>query len=178
MSVLAPADPVETQWATQALVEHEGPCYLRLGRGGEAPVHPATREFRWGQAIEMRSGGDVLLLSCGGVLGMVMAAAEELARQGISARVMSVHTICPLDREAIVAAASACGKVLSVEEHGLGGLGTVVAEALAESGVRAVFRPMRLGPEPLQVAGSQAYLRNLAGLSVDSIVEAVRQMGR
>jgi transketolase len=177
MSVLAPADPVETQWATQAVVEHEGPCYIRLGRGGEPAIHPATQEFRWGKAVEMRSGGDVLLLSCGAVLGLVMAAADELARQGISARVMSVHTICPLDRDAIRMAANACGRVLTIEEHGLGGLGTVVAEALAESGVRATFRPMRLDREPLQVAGSQAYLRGLAGLSVEAIVKTARQMG-
>jgi transketolase len=176
MVAVAPGDPVEARLATRAVATWDGPCYLRLGKANEPVVHESEPEFRIGQAIRMREGKDICLVSTGGMLPITVAAADQLEREGYSTQVLSMHTVSPLDKESIVDAAKRIGKIITVEEHGPGGLGSVVAEALAEAGCAVRFRAMRLDPSPLKRAGSQETLRSAQGLSVKGIVECAQAL--
>lgn len=172
MVVLAPGDPMEARLATQALVARPGPGYLRLGKGGEPCVHKTTFNFQIGKVINIREGHDVTLISTGGVLDMVVRAAEQLAQQKILAAVLSMPTLKPLDVGAIEQAAARTRRIITVEEHGVGGLGSAVAEVLAEGNLKCDLAVVRLQPELFAVVGSQAELRAAHGLSVEKIVEA------
>lgn len=134
MTVIAPGDPMEARCATRAVVEQVGPCYLRLGKAGEPEVHKGTIDFKVGKAVLFRDGGDVTLISTGGFLQTAAKVAESLSCQGIETRVLSMHTIKPLDAESVLTAARETGAVFTLEEHSItGGLGSAVAEVLAEN---------------------------------------------
>jgi transketolase len=165
LTVVAPADPVETRLATRALASWPGPCYLRLEKAGNAVVHPVEPAFQLGRALLVRPGRDVTLISTGGMLPETLATATRLAAEGIDAEVLSMHTLKPLDGAAVLAAARQTGAVVTVEEHSVtGGLGSAVAEVLAEAGP-GPWRLRRFGvPDaPYHGVGSQAFLRRLAG---------------
>lgn len=172
MTVLAPGDPVETRLATRLIVDWQGPCYLRLGKAGEPIVHQTPPDFQIGKAIELRHGTDITLISTGGMLDMVVKAADVLADRGYSAQVLSMPTIEPFDYAALNQAALQTRKLITIEEHGPGGLASVVAEVLAQSGTPTRFIPMRLRREAAKTAGSQATLRAAHGLHLDGIVQA------
>jgi transketolase len=172
MTVLAPGDAVEARLATHAVARRAGPCYLRLGRGGEPVVHAQTPPWSIGQAIHMRRGDDVTLLSTGTPLSLVMQAATELAEAGLGCDVWSLPTLCPLDVAAVCESAARTGHVVTVEEHGRGALAEMTAEALLTAGVATRFQAVRLPREPVTVAGSHAYLRRRAGVDVVDIVNA------
>lgn len=175
MMVVAPADPVETRLATRAIVGWPGPCYLRLGKASEPVVHQTPPAFNIGKAITVREGKDVTLITTGGMLFNAMQAAERLARQGIQARVLSMHTLKPLDTEAVVTAVQQTKAIITVEEHSIiGGLGSAVAEVLAESGNSHItFKRIGIKDEFCRQVGSQEYLRAIYGLSIDGIVDAI-----
>ena len=105
MSVVAPGDPVEAAAATEAIAAHDGPCYLRLGRAGEQKVHKRPIQFQLGKAIRVRQGTDITLISTGGMLQTAVEAADALSAKGLHARVLSMHTLKPLDANAVLAAA-------------------------------------------------------------------------
>ena len=176
MIVMAPGDPVETELATKALIEWEGPAYLRLGRAGEPVVHSAVPDFELGKAITVRPGKDVTLIATGGQLHDSARAADDLAEQGIDARVVSMHTIKPLDAEAVLAAAEETDGIFTVEEHSvIGGLGGAVAELLLESGLRPRhFKRIGLNDTFSSLVGDQEYLRAVYGLDAKGIVRAIR----
>jgi transketolase len=176
MTVVAPGDPVETDLATRAIVAHPGPCYLRLGKAGEPVVHARPPDFRLGRAITVRDGRDVTLVSTGGTLAMTVAAADVLAARGVATRVLSMPTVAPLDVDALDAAAADTGRVVTVEEHGVGGLASAVAEVLLASGRPVVFRSLRLAREVIKTVGSQDYLRAAQGLTADNIVRTVEAL--
>jgi transketolase len=178
MTVVAPGDPVETALATRAIIEWPGPCYLRLGKAQEPVVHKTSPDFQIGKAIVVQEGSDVTLITTGGILYNAVQAAERLAQQGIQARVLSMHTLKPLDTDAVVAAAQRTKAIITVEEHSLiGGLGSAVAEVLAELGDSYItFRRIGIKDEFCHQVGSQEYLRGIYGLSVDSIIEVVRSL--
>jgi len=175
MTVVAPGDPVETRLAVEAIAGHQGPCYLRLGKANEAVVHQTAPDFQLGRAILLRAGDDVTLISTGGVLELAMAAAHRLAAAGVSARVLSMPTVSPLDEAAVVDAAWQTRRVVTVEEHGHGGLASAVAEVLCQSRARPAFVPLRLPREPLSMAGDQEFLRSRYGLTVEAIVSAASE---
>ncbi len=172
MTVVAPGDPVETRLAVRAIVAQSGPCYLRLGKAGEPIVHQTPPPFRLGSAIEVRPGADVTLVSTGGVLELTLQASKQLAEQGCSAQVLSMHTVQPLDEVAILTAARRTRHIITVEEHGLGGLGSAVAEVLAQAGNPVRFTPIRLRREAASLAHSQPVLRAMLGVSTRHIVAA------
>jgi len=174
--VVAPGDPVETRHATRALVEHSGPCYLRLGKAGEPVVHKGEIEFKLGKAIRVRNGGDVTLISTGGMLYNTVAAAEMLDAEGLHARVLSMHTLKPLDIEAVQSAAADTGAIVTIEEHSIvGGLGSAVAEVLAEAdGVHARFKRLGVPPHFAPRVGTQEYLLGEHGLAVEQIASSVK----
>ncbi len=176
MTVLAPNDPVEAGLATRAAVAHEGPCYLRLGRAGEPTVHKSNIEFRLGRAITLREGGDLTIMATGGMLKNALVAADNLIQQGIHARVLSMHTVKPLDNSAILAAAKETPIIVTVEEHSIiGGLGGAVAECLSElSGPKATLIRIGLRDEFSCEVGDQNYLRAFYGLSAEAIAKKAR----
>jgi transketolase len=176
MTVVAPSDPVETMLATRAIAQTPGPCYLRLGKAGEPVIHGVIADFVLGKAIRIRRGSDVTLISTGGVLQTVLRVADALAQKNISTTVLSMHTVQPLDTEAVLSAVRETRGIVTVEEHGAGGLASAVAEVLAEAGSRVGFRPVRLTREPAREAGSQEYLRASLGVSEGSIESAVRSL--
>lgn len=177
MMVVAPGDPLETRLATRALAARSAPAYLRLGRDGEPVVHLADPSFALGHALTVRPGADLTLIATGGMLAPAMGAAGMLAERGLDARVLSMHTVKPLDVEAVLAAARETRAVFTVEEHNIiGGLGSAVAETLAESGERpAHFRRIGLPDQFSTVAGTQDYLRSLHGLDPEGICRTVCQ---
>lgn len=178
ITVVAPGDPAETEAATRAIVAHDGPCYLRLGRAGENAVHAGPVDFRLGKAICARRGDDLTLISTGGMLETAMQAAERLLAKGIQARVLSMHTVKPLDCESVLAAARETGAILTVEEHSvIGGLGGAVAEVLAENDeARVPFKRIGLPSSFTTVVGSQEFLRDRLGLSAAAIADAAQAL--
>ena len=176
MTVVAPGDAVETKAAVWGIQHTQGPCYVRLGRGGEPVVHGNAMVFRIGRAIQMYEGEDAILISTGGILGNVCEARNRLSRSGLSVGLYSMHTIKPIDREAIWEAARKTKLIVTVEEHSVvGGLGGAVAEVLAEMGnPRARLRFLGIGSPCHAVVGDQKYLRAMNGLSVESIVRTVQ----
>lgn len=165
MTVVAPGDPVETRLATRAIAAHNGPCYLRLGKAREPVVHQNPPDFALGLAIPVRQGQDLTLISTGGLLKLSLDTAETLDAIGISAAVLSMPTVKPLDNEAVLNAAKNTRAIVTVEEHSvIGGLGSAVAEVLAESGQAVRFRRYGVPDRIYHDIGSQDYLRvRLAG---------------
>jgi len=176
MTVIAPGDPLEAKLATQAIVNLSSPGYLRLGKAGEPQVHPKEPQFEIGKAIELQSGTDLTLISIGGMLDLTVKAAEKLTMQGYSVEVLSMPTLYPLDEQSILQSAEKTKKIITLEEHGIGGLGSAVAEVLAQSSETVEFKPLRLKREAVKTAGSQAVLRSQQGLDLDGIVQSALAM--
>ena len=175
MVVVVPGDPVEAELATRAVVDQPGPCYLRLGKSGEPQIHPAGVDFRLGKAITVRDGSDLCLIAVGGLLHTAVQVAELLSREGVQTRVLSMHTIKPLDTDAVLAAARETAAIVTLEEHSVvGGLGSAVAETLAESlGPKVPFKRLGLPPVFTSRVGCQEYLRAEYLLSVDGILKSL-----
>lgn len=134
MTVVVPADAIETEQAVKALAAYDGPAYLRLGRLATPQLNDQDYQFKLGETVLLRNGRDIVIFACGMMVTVALEAAELLAQESISATVVNVHTIKPLDVEAVVEIAGLCGAVISVEEHSIyGGLGSAIAEALAEN---------------------------------------------
>ncbi|MFN8570907.1 MAG: transketolase C-terminal domain-containing protein [Gemmatimonadaceae bacterium] len=173
--VVAPNDPIETRLATTAVLAHDGPCYLRLGRAGEPVVHSPDIEFTLGRAIVAKSGSDVTLVATGGMLSVALAAAEQLAAANLDARVLSMHTVKPIDRAALSAAARETSALFTLEEHSIvGGLGSACAEVLLEEDVRPViFRRLGVADTVQRRIGDQAYLRHQAGLEAGLVARRI-----
>jgi len=177
VTVVAPGDDWETECAVPALAALPGTTYLRLDRSSAGRTQREGETFVLGKARRLREGTDATLVSTGGILSVTLAAADELLeRHGIRVRVLSMHTIVPLDVQSLMDAASETGGIVTVEEHSVhGGLGGAVAENLLESGVvpRAFHRiGLRAGFSSL--VGSQDYLRAAYGMDAPAIVDAVR----
>ena len=178
MTVVAPGDPVETRLAVQALIAHQGPAYLRLGRDKEPVVHQTIPAFQLGKAITVRAGNDITLIATGGMLYNAVKAAVLLTEHGIRARVLSMHTVKPLDVEAVLAAARETTGVFTIEEHSIiGGLGGAVAEVLLEADQRPrYFKRIGLNGGFSSIVGDQDYLRAQYGLDVPGIVATIRRV--
>lgn len=172
MTVIAPADPIESASATRAAAEWAGPCYLRLAKTGDPVIHETAPDFQIGRAITVREGNDTTLIASGGILYDVVQAARQLEQKGIEARVLSMHTVKPLDAEAVLAAARETRAIITIEEHNIiGGLGSAVAEVLAESDIAPIaFRRMGIADCFCSQVGSQKYLRQAYSLTVDDII--------
>jgi transketolase len=179
MTVIVPSDGMETGNAVAAAMEWPGPVYIRIGRGFEPPVNK-TPDYGYeiGKAITMHDGKDVTIIACGvGVLQAVRAA-EVLERQGLSARVINMHTIKPIDREAIIQAVKDTRRIITVEDHNImGGLGSAVAEVIVESGKACAFRKLGV-PDCYAIVGYPEDLYHFYKFDADGIVETVSELMR
>ena len=134
MTVIVPADGIETEKAIEFAAEYKGPCYIRLGRSNVPDLFDADYKFEIGKAVTVAEGTDVTIIATGIMVAEAKAAAEELSKEGISAGVLNIHTIKPIDSEAIIKAAEKTGCIVTCEEHSIiGGLGSAVAEVLVEN---------------------------------------------
>lgn len=136
MTVVVPCDAYETRMAAKAILTKEGPCYLRTGRCGVECITDSAKgyEFEIGKGVTLVPGEDVTLIACGLMVQEALKARKLLEKDGIQARVIDMHTIKPVDRELVIAAARETGAIVTCEEHSvIGGLGSAVAEVLAKS---------------------------------------------
>lgn len=172
MTIIVPADPVETAAAVRWAASYDGPVFLRVSRMGVPAIHDASYEFVPGRSVRVRDGGDVTIIANGTVLWRALAAADLLAAEGVEARVLSMASVKPLDTEAVVAAARETGGIVTVEESiAAGGLGGAVAETV----VARHPVPMALvGFERFCGTGSSSYLIDKAGMTPEAIAESAR----
>ncbi|MDD2231890.1 MAG: transketolase family protein [Sphaerochaetaceae bacterium] len=178
MTVIAPADGIETSLAVRACMDIPGPVYIRIGRGFEPPVfQDENHEFKIGKAIEMNPGKDLTIICCGiAVLQSVLAAKQLAEQDGLSVRVINMHTIKPIDREAIMKAVTETRRILTIEEHNtIGGLGDAVGSVIAESGKGCVFRKHGM-QDCFSEIGYAEDLYSYYGFDADGIVAKVREM--
>lgn len=178
MTVICPADGIETSKAVQACIDVPGPVYVRIGRGFEPPCHENDQyDYEIGKAITMRDGTDFTIICCGIAVLQALNAARTLAENdGLSVRVINMHTIKPIDREAIVKAVMDTRRILTIEEHNIyGGLGDAVGSVIAESGKGCVFRKHGM----MDVFSEIGYAEDLYayyGFDANGIVDKVREM--
>ena len=165
MTVIVPADDIETRQATIALGSYPGPAYLRLGRYPTPRLFAPDYQFVVGKVSQLREGKDIVIFACGHMTAKALEAAELLAHDHIEARVINVSTIKPLDQAAVLAAVKTVGYAFSVEEHNvIGGLGSAIAETLSQRptiplmrlGVQDQFGESGLADELLEKHGLQA----------------------
>jgi len=171
LTLVVPADGPETAHAVRAAASSPGPTYIRMSRMAVRAVHSPDHPFELGRAGRLRDGGDVTLVANGVMVERALDAAEELATQGVEARVLNMATVRPLDRNAIVAAARDTGAIVTVEEHTVhGGLGSAVAEVVVDTcpvpmkllGIPGVYAP----------TGSASFILEHFGLTPAGIREA------
>ncbi len=178
VKVLSPCDHWEAAEATEAIANSPGVSYLRLDKSAANTSNSPHETFRIGKVRRVREGSDVTLAATGGILAEALAAAEELATQGIQSRVLSVHTLKPFDTETFLSAAEETGGILTIEEHTVnGGLGGTVAEALLENGAHpGFFHRIGLRQGFSSVVGSQDYLRAHYGMDSRAITVKVQEL--
>jgi transketolase len=175
MQVICPGDAWEVRSAVKAVLANPEPTYLRLGKKGEPLVHASEPEFERGRGITIRTGKDMVVLSTGNLLPLAVEAVDRLNEQGVSAGVVSLHTVKPLDCDLLTECFGSVKLVATLEEHSiLGGLGGAVAEWLADQSPPQA-RLLRLGTEDrfLSEAGNQSHAREQFKLDADSLVASL-----
>jgi len=174
MTVIVPADGVETAKAVMAMGSHVGPAYIRVGRAKVETIFEDSYDFRIGKAHVFSEGTDADIIACGIMVDMALKAAAELADEGLSTGVINMATIKPLDKDTVVAAAKRSGAIVTAEEHSIiGGLGGAVAEALSEE---CPVPLVRIGiKDAFGGSGKPDELLKHFGLTVSDIKSAVRQ---
>lgn len=178
MTVIVPADGIETSKAVRACMDIDGPVYIRIGRGFEPPCHEnEDYNFMPGKAIEMNPGTDLTIICCGiAVLQSVQAARTLLEQDGLSVRVLNMHTIKPIDKEAIIKAVTETRRIITIEEHNvIGGLGDAVGSVIAESGKGCVFQKHGIQDEYALIGYAEDLYAHY-GLDTNGIIDRVRQM--
>ena len=175
MTVVVPADAMSARKATRAMVEHVGPVYLRCGRIEVPEIYTAETPFEIGKANTLKPGNDVTIIANGLMVGIALDAAATLAKSGVQARVIDMHTVKPLDEAAIVKAATETGRIVVTEEHLMsGGLGSAVATVVA-----------RTKPVPMEFvnvgdcyaeSGDPDGLLQKYGLTAEAIIAAVQKV--
>ena len=178
MVVEVPCDNYEAAAATHAMIAYDGPFYYRCGYKGEKNIHAGPVDFKIGKAITVREGQDISLLFCGPIGEEVVKAADLLMQEGIRCRIVSMHTVKPIDKAAIVDAAKNTGGIVTVEEHNIiGGLGAAVAEVIADEGIcPKKFKRIAFPDVNVAKIGSQAWIRGEYGLQADGIAKTVREL--
>lgn len=175
MTVVAPCDAPEMQRAMDASLAWDGPIYLRVAKGGDPVISRPDLPFEFGRAIKLRDGDDVVFMGTGVATTQALEAAEILARDGLDAGVLHLHTVKPLDSEAIIAAAGSARLIVSVEEHTLiGGLGSAIAELFVDQGITTPLVRLGFPDKYWHEYGNQDHILELAGLLAPQLAATVR----
>ena len=181
MTVVIPADAWETAEAIKQCIDIPGPFYLRVGRGMEPLLHENAdaellKEFKIGKAMKLRDGADVTIMACGVPTRDALIAGHMLEEQGVSAQVINMHTLKPIDEEAVIEAAVKTRRIVTVEEHNIiGGLGDAVASVLAQSGKRCILTKIGI-PDEFGPIGKPEDLYARYKLSSQGIMETVMEL--
>lgn len=176
LTILCPASPIEVKKATIAAYEYEGPVYLRLGTNREPEIYEGDYEFEIGKAVILKNGMDVTLIGMGSILKDVLEAAKYLQNEGIQARVINIHTIKPIDKDIILRAIEETGKVVTIEDHNvIGGLGSAVAEVIAESGCGVKFKRIGLRGFSNEY-GTYAKVKEKNEIGIEKICEETKNL--
>lgn len=175
MTVICPADAVETEAAIKAIADFDGPCYVRLGRAAVNIINDEnTYKFEIGKGVTLSEGNDVTIIATGIMVDVALEAKETLENKGINARIINIHTLKPIDSEILIKAAKETGAIVTVEEHSIiGGLGSAVSEVISEEypvpvlkvGVKDVFGE----------SGLPNQLLEKYGLTASAVVEKVEK---
>ncbi|MGN0672233.1 MAG: transketolase family protein [Anaerovoracaceae bacterium] len=175
MTVLNPCDAVSAGKLLEKAVEMDGPCYLRFGRSAVPVFYNDDADFEIGRGITLREGKDITIIATGIMVNEAMMAADELAEDGIDARVIDMHTIKPIDEEIIIRAAEDTGAIVTAEEHSvIGGLGSAVAEVTAaKCPVKMAFVGQK---DVFGESGKPEELKKKYGMTKDDIVRAVKSL--
>lgn len=175
MTVLNPCDAVSAGKLLEKAVEMDGPCYLRFGRSAVPVFYNDDADFEIGRGITLRDGKDITIIATGIMVNEAMMAADELAEDGIDARVIDMHTIKPIDEEIIIRAAEDTGAIVTAEEHSvIGGLGSAVAEVTAaKCPVKMAFVGQK---DVFGESGKPEELKKKYGMTKDDIVRAVKSL--
>lgn len=177
MTVIVPADSIETAKAVAACVDLPGPVYIRIGRGFEPTAYEDENyDYKIGKSVLMRDGRDITVICCGVAVNAALTVSRQIESEGLSVRVVNMHTIKPIDREAVVKAAKETRFIITAEEHNIiGGLGSAVAEVLAEEGSGVKLK--RLGvPDEYSEIGYPEALYSRYNLDADSMTRAINEL--
>lgn len=174
MTVFTPCDPIETEQVTKLAAALKGPCYIRLGRGGEKKLHSHPFCVEIGKAYILAEGKDTVIFTAGAIANEAMEAAEMLKEQGISCGVYSFPTTKPIDEPLIIEIARKVDCIFTLEEHNVvGGFGSAVAEVITKKRTKASLIRMGLQDTYSSMVGSQAYLRDYYGISAQKIRQTI-----
>lgn len=176
LDIVAPADNFEAREAIRAAYHHPRPIYIRFGKQAMPHLHTPETRFEIGRAITLRSGEDVTFIAIGETVAPAVQACDLLAQQGISAGVISMHTLKPLDEDALLAAAHNSRALITVEEHSVcGGLGEACAAVLMQCGV---YKPLKIVgiPDEYTVTGSQSEIFAHYGISAEGLTATARRL--
>ena len=174
--IFSPASPLEVKKVVKAAYELNSPVYIRLGTNREPEIYEHDYEFVPGRGVELQGGNDITLIGTGRIVGELLTVANQLEINGISARVINIHTVKPLDKEIIINAATETRAMLSVEEHSIfGGLGGAIAEVLAEHCLSVPF--MRMGLTDFAVGyGSYDDMKKMNGLNEEAVIANAQRL--
>ena len=175
MTVISPADPLETKKATSAMIDIEGPVYVRLGKNGEPNLLNENYNFEIGKGVKLKTGSDISIISTGSILSLSMNLANELKKSNIDAEVINMHTLKPIDKELIYSTAKKTKKIITLEEHNIiGGLGSAVAETISEYNFNVKQKIFGINDKFNYGVGSQEYHLEKNGLSVENLLIKVK----
>lgn len=174
MVIINPADDIEAQLAVKAAIDHDGPVYMRFGRLAVNDINPSDYKFELGKGVQLSDGNDVSIIATGLMVEKAMEAKDILAKDGISARVINIHTIKPIDRDIIVKAAKETGGIVTCEEHSIyGGLGSAVSEVVC---AEAPCKVKMIGTDKYGRSGKPAELFELYGLTARNIADKAKEI--
>jgi transketolase len=176
ISILVPADNFEARAAILATAESKKPVYVRFGKAAMYNLHPPDTKFEIGRAIQLRDGNDVAFIATGETVVHAVLAAAQLAERGLNCRVISMHTVKPLDKQVILKAAEECRAIITVEEHSAhGGLGEACAALLMQAGVSVPFKIIGI-PDEDTVTGAQADIFRHYGISMEGLSKTALEL--
>lgn len=174
MTVVCPGDPVETELIVQESLNINGPMYIRLGKGNDPVVHKDKPKLRVGKGIILKEGKDITIIATGNILNNALISAHQLSEKGLTIRLISMHTVKPLDKDIILRAAEETKAIFTIEEHSIiGGLGSAVSEIIAENDSKILFKKIGLPDSFEKVVGTHEYLRKVNNLVPEAMTDFI-----
>ncbi|HSX40817.1 MAG TPA: transketolase C-terminal domain-containing protein [Candidatus Saccharimonadales bacterium] len=174
LTIFSPGDPIETSFVVKESLKIKTPVYIRLGRAGEPAVHGNNSQFKKGSGFVITKGKDITLIATGTMLYTGAEVAKILSQKGISVRLVSMHTIKPIDEKIILESAKKTKAIFTLEEHSIiGGLGSTVAEILAEHKIGISFKRLGVPDHFSKVIGNQEYMRKANGLTQAQLLKTI-----
>lgn len=179
LTLFSPASPLEVKKIVQAAYALQGPVYIRMGTNREPEIYPEDYDFAVGKGVTLQDGTDITFVGTGSIVHDILQVAERLRQENISARVINMHTIKPFDREIVIKAAQETKAVITVEEHSvIGGLGSAVAEVIAEENLHVKFKRIGFRDAFAKGYGRHDEVKSLNGIGVEDIYRAARDCVR